>query len=138
MGQDVQQPQATSLQKSCQFEGGQCVCPELFSTEEPGKHSSLGACTSAAHFNPAHSAEIWPCPPHLPQMLVGAGDQAEAPGVEGLFGASLVFLLFCPFVAFPALRGIFGSLSLLALGESYNSRMEVAGGNGLCSVPEKV
>lgn len=35
-------------------------------------------------------------------MLVGAGDQAEAPGVEGLFGASLVFLLFCPFVAFPA------------------------------------
>lgn len=46
--------------------------------------------------------------------------------VPPLFFFSFVLLLLF------LLRGISGSLSLLALGESYNSRTEVAGGNGLC------
>lgn len=103
-----------------------------FAAEKPGQPSSFRSCASAVHLKPAHNPRICPFPPSFAHPLFTvnnpqeiASDGCGSPEVRARLwggvtsvGASLVFLLFRSFVVFPALRGNFGSLSLLPKGES--------------------
>lgn len=121
-------PCLVSSRRPCQFEICLAACsPVSFVTEKPGQPSSFWSRASAVHLRLAHSPRIRPFPPSFADPLFTGNNPQEIASDGGgspevrlrLFGWSNFFwclpcfssILF--FVAFPALRGNFGSLSLL-------------------------